>query len=252
MTQPHPSDTHHPTEAVRAPRVPAPHDPAPRDPAPRDPATSIRHRVFSAALFDMDGTLIDSTPAVDRSWTTWGREYGLDPAFREGMHGKPALGLVAAVIAPEHVDEAFARILELELVDLDGVTPLGGAAELLGSLPDPRRAIVTSCTRDLARVRLAASGIPAPATVVTIDDTPLGKPNPDPFLEGARRLGVDPRDCLVFEDAPAGLAAGRAAGCTTIGVVGTHSASELDADLVVDSLADVRFIPVEGGFRIQV
>ncbi|PPF89765.1 phosphatase [Subtercola sp. Z020] len=199
----------------------------------------------------MDGTLIDSTPAVDRSWTTWGQEWGLDPAFREGMHGKPAIGLVSAVIAPERVDEAFARILQLELADVDGITPLGGAAELLGSLPDGRRAIVTSCTRDLARVRIEASGIPAPATVVTIDDTERGKPNPDPFLEGARRLGFDPRDCIVVEDAPAGLAAGRAAGCTTIGVVGTHSAAELDADLVVDSLADLRFVPVDGGFRLD-
>ncbi|RFA12344.1 hypothetical protein B7R22_16225 [Subtercola boreus] len=235
MTQQHPEPRARPSDQENA----------------RAAAPGIRDRVFTAALFDMDGTLIDSTPAVDRSWTTWGEEWGLDPAFREGMHGKPAIGLVSAVIAPELVDEAFARILHLELVDLDGITPLGGAAELLGSLPEERRAIVTSCTRELARARIGAAGIPAPETVVTIDDTPRGKPFPEPFLEGARRLGVDPRDCLVFEDAPAGLAAGRAAGCTTVGVTGTHSAAELDADLVVDSLAGVRFIPVPGGFRLD-
>ena len=208
-------------------------------------------RTFRAALFDMDGTLIDSTPAVERAWSTWGDEWGLAPGFRTGMHGRPAIGLVRAIIAPEHVDEAFERIMQLELNDVADVIPLRGASELLGSLPDADRAIVTSCTRDLARVRLAASGIPAPSTVVTFDDTERGKPFPDPFVEGARRLGVDPRECVVFEDAPAGLAAGRAAGCATIGVVGTHAAPELDADLVVDTLQALRVVLVEGGFRLE-
>ncbi|TIH38680.1 HAD-IA family hydrolase [Subtercola vilae] len=216
------------------------------------PHPAFAGRTFAAALFDMDGTLIDSTPAVDRAWSQWGTEFGLPDGFRDGMHGKPARGLVADLLPADRVEEGFARVQALELVDLAGITVLPGAAELLSGIPEPRRAIVTSCTRDLAAVRIAASGIPAPAVVVTIDDTVLGKPNPDPFLEGARRLSVDPRDCVVFEDAPAGLAAARAAGCATVGVVGTHRAGQLDADLVVESLADVRLIFTADGFSFAV
>ncbi|MEF2979019.1 HAD-IA family hydrolase [Subtercola sp. YIM 133946] len=208
-------------------------------------------RVFATALFDMDGTLIDSTPAVDRSWTRWGEEYGMDPSFRIGMHGRPARDIVTSLLPPDRVDEAFARVEQLELDDTDDIVVLPGAAELLGSLPDAQRAIVTSCTRRLAAVRIAGSGIPAPATVVTVDDTSRGKPNPDPFLEGARRLDVDPHDCVVFEDAPAGLAAAKAAGCFTIAVVSTHQRAELDADIVVDSLADVLLTPAPGGFTVS-
>ncbi|GAA0991211.1 HAD-IA family hydrolase [Subtercola frigoramans] len=209
-------------------------------------------RVFRAALFDMDGTLIDSTPAVDRSWIRWGQEWGIHDSFREGMHGRPARSLIAELVAPAQVEAALARVQQLELADVDGITVLEGAAELISSLPDDRRAIVTSCNRDLAPVRLRAADFPAPSVVVTIDDTPRGKPNPDPFLEGARRLGFDAADCVVFEDAPAGLAAGRAAGCFTVGIAGTHPAHELDADLVVRSLTQVSVRLVDGGFTLVV
>ena len=214
--------------------------------------TRSTDRVFRAALFDMDGTLIDSTPAVDRSWIRWGQEWGIHDSFREGMHGRPARSLIAELVASDQVEEALAHVQQLELADVDGITVLEGAAELISSLSDDRRAIVTSCNRELAPVRLRAAGFSAPSVVVTIDDTPRGKPNPDLFLEGARRLGVDAADCVVFEDAPAGLAAGRAAGCFTVGIAGTHPAHELDADLVVRSLTQVTVRLVDGGFALAV
>jgi sugar-phosphatase len=200
----------------------------------------------------MDGTLIDSTPAVNRSWLRWAVEEGIDPSFRDGMHGRPARDIMTSLVLAVKVEEALARVSHLEMTDTEDITVLPGAVELVGSIPETRRAIVTSCSRGLAQVRLAASGFPAPRTVVTIDDTLRGKPNPDPFLEAAARLGVDPRRCIVVEDAPAGLAAAKAAGCATIAVVGTHSAEELDADLVVSTLDHISIEVTDEGLMIRV
>jgi len=210
----------------------------------------LQGRTFDAVLFDMDGTLIDSTPAVDRAWATWGAEWGV--AKRATDHGRPARGIIEELVPLDRVDEAIARILALEVADTNDITVLPGAAALLASLPDARRAIVTSCARPLAVARLAASALQAPSTIVTVDDTPRGKPHPEPFLEGAARLGVDPRRCLVIEDAPAGLQAGRAAGCTTIGVAGTYPAAQLDADLVVSGLDQVRITVTAEGLTVQI
>ena len=193
------------------------------------PGLAFADRTFDAILFDMDGTLISSIEAVDRSWALWGREHGLGDEFRIA-HGTPARSLVERLLPAEQVEVALARIAEIELGDTDGVRVLPGAAELLASLPAERHAIVTSCTRDLAAVRIAATGIGAPGVVVTADDISRGKPDPEPFRRGAELLGFDPARCLVVEDAPAGLESGRAAGCATLAVAGTHSLDELDAD----------------------
>ncbi|TDW29322.1 HAD family hydrolase [Cryobacterium psychrophilum] len=208
---------------------------------------NVLGRGFQGVLFDMDGTLIDSTPAVNRSWLRWAAERGLDEAFRTGNHGKPARQIVESLVPEGYVEEALARVLALETVDTHDITVLPGAAELLLGIPDARRAIVTSCAGTLAAARIAASGLAAPSVVVTIDDTSRGKPNPDPFLEGAVRLGVDPRHCVVIEDAPAGLTAARAAGCATIAVVGTHTADDLVADLVLPSLDRLRATVTDEG-----
>jgi sugar-phosphatase len=204
-------------------------------------------RPFRAALFDLDGTLIDSTPAVNRSWDRLGREYGFELDLLAAGHGQPAAQVVAALFPAHLVDEALARVTELEADDLDGVIALHGAKSALDALPDDSRAIVTSGTRRIATGRLQAAGITPPAVLVTFDDVTHGKPDPEPFLLAASRLGVDPADCVVFEDAPAGLAAARAAGCATVAIAGTHDASELDADLVVDGLFQLDLRARDGG-----
>ncbi|MEO3937752.1 HAD-IA family hydrolase [Dermatophilaceae bacterium Soc4.6] len=218
--------------------------------------SALTGRDFAAVLFDMDGTLIDSTPAVGRCWARLAQEEGIDPARFEGRHGIPARTTVEALLPPDRWDAATARLTQLEIDDTDGVVLLPGAAEALAALaPQGRSAIATSCTRDLARARLRASGLVAPAVVVTVDDVERGKPHPDPFVEAARRLGADPADCLVVEDAPGGLRAGRAAGCATLAVVTTSTAQELSvddlADAVVGDLSAVRFAVVDGRVRVS-
>lgn len=211
------------------------------------PAAVFAGRTFDAVLFDMDGTLVDSTPAVERAWRRWAGEEGLELSALANSHGQPAAQIIARVLPPERFAAALERIVNYELTDLDGVVPLPGAIAALAALPHERAAIVTSCTGPLAAVRIEAAGLDAPAQVITIDDVDHGKPDPAPFLEGARRLGADPARCLVVEDAPAGLAAGRAAGCTTLAVAGTHALDVLDADAGVPDLGHVRFEVRDGG-----
>jgi mannitol-1-/sugar-/sorbitol-6-phosphatase len=211
------------------------------------PGHTFADRTFDAILFDMDGTLISSIAAVDRSWARWASEYGYDSATFRIPHGTPARTIVERLVPAERVDEASARIDALELADTDGVHLLVGAGELLSSLPTGRFSIVTSCTRDLAWARIRAAGIVAPTVVVTADDVAQGKPDPEPFARGAELLGMDAARCLVVEDAPAGLAAGRAAGSATLGVSGTHELAELDADAHAHSVANIRIITNRDG-----
>jgi len=206
---------------------------------------------IDAILFDLDGTLIDSTAVTSNAWARWGREMGITRTdFHD--HGVPARQVIQGVIdsgdlAAERFDEAFARINHLEESDTTGVVRLPGAAELLASLPWDRFTIVTSCTDALAAVRLGAVGWSAPANMVTADMVDTGKPSPEGYLLGAARLGVDPARCLVVEDAPAGLAAGRAAGARTLALGGTYGSHALEADVVLPSLAGVLALPVPDG-----
>ena len=199
-------------------------------------------RPFHAVLLDMDGTLVDSIDSVVRSWVRWCAEYDVDPERLRGFHGVTAWSLVTRFLPEERRAEAFARIRELEVTDAVTTRVLPGAAELLGRLRDGGvpTAIVTSSTDDLAEARLRATALPHPEVVVTASDVARGKPFPDPWLEGARRLGVDPAECLVVEDAVAGLTAARAAGCGgLVAVTSTTPAEELEpvADLVVRDVA---------------
>ena len=207
--------------------------------------------VFEAVLFDMDGTLIDSTPAVLRAWTTWMHEFGLTPEQMGRHHGMPSAQVVRALLAEDRHVEAIRRIDELELADVHDIVVLPGAAEALDALRSARSAIATSCTVPLAQARIAAAGLVPPSVLVTVDDVAHGKPAPDPFLEAARRLGVDPRRCLVVEDAPKGLEAARAAGCATLAVVTTTAREDLDADAVVGDLSEVVFEPGPDGIRVR-
>jgi sugar-phosphatase len=213
--------------------------------------SALEARTFDAVLFDMDGTLIDSTPVVVRSWVAWALERGIDPRRLQGHHGVPAAQIVRGLVPADEVDEALARIDALEIGDVAGITVLPGAAEALAALPEARRAIVTSCTTALAKARITATRLQAPAVVVTADDVPLGKPDPAPYLLGAERLGVDPARCLVVEDAPSGLTSARAAGSATLAVTTTTRAERLDADAVVGTLDDVRFVLGPDGVQVR-
>ncbi|MEZ0163836.1 HAD-IA family hydrolase [Kineococcus sp. LSe6-4] len=209
-------------------------------------------RTFAAVLFDMDGTLVDSTRAIERCWTTWAVEHGVsgEALLRAHGHGRPAPEIVADLVGPEAAAAAAARILELEVGDVDGVVQLPGVGDLLAGLPPRRWALVTSCSAPLADARRHAAGLAEPSVLVTFDDVVRGKPAPDCFLLGAQRLGLDPADCLVVEDAPAGLAAARAAGCATLAVRTTHPEGPLDADLVVPLLSAVRVREEGEGLRV--
>ncbi|MGI4896347.1 MAG: HAD-IA family hydrolase [Janthinobacterium lividum] len=214
---------------------------------------TLPDRAFAAVLFDMDGTLVDSTAAIARSWTTWAQEHGftLEQLNAAHGHGRPAVEIVADLVAADALAVASARITELEIQDVDGVVQLPGVANLLQGLPMSRWAIVTSCSTPLAMARMRAGDLPTPSVLVTFDDVSRGKPDPECFRLGAQRLGFEPGDCLVVEDAPAGLAAARAAGCATLAVRTTHPQGPLDADLVVGLLTEVRMDAGEDGVRVS-
>lgn len=193
-----------------------------------------------AVLLDLDGTLVDSTDSIARCWLRWCREYDVDPARLAGAHGRTTAGIVADLLPGPLVGAALARIDEMEIDDAGTVRAMPGAAGLLASIPAGRRAVVTSGNAVLAAARMHAAGLPAPTVVVTADDVQRGKPHPEPYLLGARRLGVDPARCVVVEDAPSGIAAARAAGMAVVGIVSTHEARQLDADLIAAAPAQVR------------
>ncbi|GGM00241.1 phosphatase [Streptomyces fumigatiscleroticus] len=208
-----------------------------------------------ALLFDNDGTLVSSLESVDRCWRRWAGEYGITPEefARVELHGRTAAEVAADLLPADVIPQAVARIERLEVEDVPngGVHLLPGTKDLLGSLPADRWAVVTSATRRLAEARLGAVGV-LPKTLVAADDVTRGKPDPEPYLLAARCLGVDPARCVVFEDAPAGLRAGRAAGMTTVALATTHQAGELDADLVVTDLSALSVLVTDDGVEISV
>jgi sugar-phosphatase len=221
------------------------------DQEPRLGLGRLADRVFEAVIFDLDGTLIDSTPAVLRSWATWTREHGLTPEDHAGHHGMPSASVVRALLPADRHEAAIARINELEIADVSDIVVLPGAAMALKALKDAKNAIATSCDVPLAKARIAAAKLEPPSVLVTADDVAHGKPAPDPFLEAARRLEVDPANCLVVEDAPMGLQSARAAGCATLAVITTTPREQLVADAVVSTLADVRFEVTPEGIRVR-
>ncbi|MEV5875906.1 HAD family hydrolase [Streptomyces sp. NPDC052101] len=208
-----------------------------------------------ALLFDNDGTLVSSLDSVERCWTCWAGEYGItaEEFGRVELHGRPAAEIVADLLPAHLVPEAVARVEQLEVADVPegGVRLLPGTRDLLDSLPADRWAVVTSATRRLAEARLDAVGI-LPKTLIAADDITRGKPDPEPYLLAARHLGVDPAHCVVFEDAPAGLQAGRAAGMTTVALATTHLEDELDADLVVKDLSALSALVTDRGVEVSV
>lgn len=198
-------------------------------------------------LFDLDGVLVDSTPAVARVWTGWAREHGLDPEdVVRRAHGRPSIETLREFL-PDADHEAMNQDVERrEMEDVGDVVALPGAVEILRALPASRWAIVTSGTRPLAEIRIRAAGLPGPEHLITASEVQRGKPNPDPYLKGAESLRIRPSECLVVEDAAAGVQAGKAAGARVIAVRTTMPEEELrsaGADWVV---VDCAALSVQG------
>src|SRR3984893_1852762 len=207
----------------------------------------------SAILFDLDGVLVDSTRAVDREWREWARRKGVDGnAVMAIAHGVRTIEVIRRVAPHLDADAEAWEIENEEASDQQGVRVMPGAVALVNSIPEGRWGVVTSGTRLLARARLSFCGLPVPKVLVTADDVEHGKPHPEPYLKGAAKLGFKPADCLVIEDAPAGIRAARAAGMKVIGMASTYPASKLgEADAVVTGLGQIQ-VSADGGTRLSI
>ena len=204
--------------------------------------TPLPDRAFAAFLFDMDGTLLTSIRSAERVWSTLAARHGLDvETFLPTLHGKRTHDTIRQLGLPgvDPIAEA-AWITAAEIEDVADIEAIQGAADFLASLPPGRWGIVTSAPRALAKARLAAAGLPSENLLVAAEDVEHGKPAPDPFLLGARKLGVEAADCLVFEDTQTGLKSAAAAGMESIVVTVTHThPMETDVVSVLD-YADLR------------
>jgi len=194
-------------------------------------------------LFDLDGTLVDSTAAVERVWTRFALVHGFDPAVVVARaHGRPSMTTVKEFL-PNGDHRAENGVVERgEIEDTVGVVPLPGSIALLASLPPGSWTIVTSCSRALAEARLRAAGMAIPERMITSSDIQRGKPDPEPFQKGAALLGFAPAECVVFEDAPAGVRSGKASGAQVVGfrtMADDATLRECGADWIANNCADV-------------
>jgi mannitol-1-/sugar-/sorbitol-6-phosphatase len=208
----------------------------------------------SAILFDLDGVLVDSTRSVSRQWRHWASEQGIDPEKVLAIaHGVRTIEVIQRLAPHLDLEAEVRRIERREAEDTDAVAVMPGAAELIRSIPERRWCVVTSGTRLLATARLRLAGLPTPRVLVTADEVSKGKPDPEPYLRGAELLGgVKPTECLVIEDAPAGIRAAHAGGMKAIALSSTYPASDLrEADAVVGSLEQLRVSAQEGKLQVD-
>ncbi|GGU17951.1 HAD family hydrolase [Streptomyces coeruleorubidus] len=195
-----------------------------------------------ALLLDMDGTLVNSDASVERVWRRWSERHGLDgDEVMKVVHGRQGYASMALLLPGRPMEQNYAdnaKMLAEETADTEGVVPIPGAPEFLASLRGLPHALVTSADVPLSTARMAAAGLDLPEVRVTAESVGASKPDPEGFLKGAAELGVAPADCVVFEDSGAGIAAGRSAGMTVVGV-GPRAAFHAP-DVVVDDLTQVR------------
>jgi len=214
---------------------------------------NLPDRAYAAFLFDMDGTILSSIAAAERVWTRWALRHGVDvAAFLPTIHGMRAVETIGRQNLPGVDVEAEAAVIHAEeMDDVEGIAAIAGVRAFLEALPADRWALVTSAPRELARRRIEAAGLPMPPLMIAAEDVTQGKPAPDCFLLAAARLGVRASDCLVFEDAPAGIAAAEAAGASVLVVTATH-AHPLDTRHagVVDYAAVAPQVDADGGLRL--
>jgi mannitol-1-/sugar-/sorbitol-6-phosphatase len=196
----------------------------------------------AAILFDLDGVLADSTGSVERQWRIWAGERGIDAQKAVAIaHGVRAVEVIRTIAPHLDAEAEVGKLESLEAADHDGVAVMPGAADLVRSIPAGRWGVVTSGRRNLATSRLEFAGIPIPRVMVTAQDVANGKPHPEPYLKGAELLGVNPAECLVIEDAPAGIRSAHAGGMKVIALTSTYPASGLgEADAVVQKLKQIQ------------
>jgi sugar-phosphatase len=190
----------------------------------------MTHVSAQALLFDLDGVLINSIPAVERVWSRWAAERGFN--VREVLHrahGRPSIETLRYLLPDADHEAENCLVEQAEIEDVADIVPLPGVVELLAALPSDRWAIVTSCTRPLAEVRIRAAGLPTPGLFITSNDIERGKPDPEPYQKGAAGLGFAPEECIVVEDALAGIASGRNAGSRVIAFTTNASIADLVA-----------------------
>ena len=203
-----------------------------------------------ALLFDLDGVLVDSTPAVARVWNAWAAQHGFNgDEVVKRAHGRPSLTTIRELLPDGDHEKENREVERREIEDVSDVVALPGASQLLRNLPPSAWTIVTSCTRKLAHVRIAAAGLPTPRVLITSSDIKRGKPDPEPYLKGAEVLQVPPEECVVVEDAPAGIRSGKAAGARVLALRTTTEDTELltaGADWIVDDLSKVYFLAGHG------
>ncbi len=204
-------------------------------------------------LFDMDGVLVSSIGSVVRCWRIWAKKYDVPNAETyEVPHGMRAIDIIRSLRPDIDPLEGLREIEDLEIADTSDLKVLPGAKELLESLPPERWAIVTSATRRLMLGRLEVAGLPAPERIISADDVERGKPDPEPYRRGAALLGCRAEECVVVEDAPSGVGAGKAAGSQVLGVIGTHTLAQLhEADWVVRSLEGVAATAHDHGLELR-
>ncbi|MCP1476789.1 sugar-phosphatase [Pseudomonas sp. EB276 TE3739] len=185
---------------------------------------SVFDRAFAAFLFDMDGTVLNSIAAAERIWSAWAVRHGVEvETFLPTIHGARAIDTITRLNLPGvDAEEQAAFITAAEIEDVEGIVEIPAAAAFLNGLPKERWAMVTSAPRDLALRRMAAAGIPEPAVMITAEDVKAGKPDPSGYLLAAKKLGVKPADCLIFEDATVGIQAAEAAGAALMIITATH------------------------------
>jgi mannitol-1-/sugar-/sorbitol-6-phosphatase len=214
----------------------------------------VQEFVCRAILFDLDGVLVDSTACIERHWTRWAKRHGLDPdRVVRAAHGRPTVETMREFAPHLSAEQESARMEEGEAGDTDGVFAFPGAGELLRSLPEGAWAVATSGTRRTAGNRLVQTGLPVPRVLITADDIQQGKPHPEPYLLAAQGLGLAASDCVVVEDAPPGVASGRAAGARVVAVTTSHQAKELaSADAIVGEIRDIRIVSDANGEGLRV
>jgi sugar-phosphatase len=216
--------------------------------------TKLSHHSFSAALFDMDGVLLDSTQAIDRSWALWAERQNISwGRLRAKIHGTKATEVIRSFTPHLDVDDELKTLIAQEQDLLELVTPYEGAHEVLMTLAEIPWAIVTSAPRTLATARLTHLELPKPAVMICAEDVTQGKPSPDGYLKAAELLGIDATDCVVFEDSLPGIRAGKAAQMTVIGLATTEERESLrQADRILWSMEEVaRLLNVSDG-RIHI